>query len=124
LVVPTERQSFPKVRLGAEFAYPLGVKSFLIYGAGVTAMYGLLAAYSTISGNGLAFGSGDGVPLPSTWSGVGVLMAAAAALYGLGKQWDRSGFVAVRKRRPWLVPVVTTFVVFPALVMLLFMMLQ
>lgn len=114
------------------FTSPVDVKasaasfgsSFLTYGGGVTGMYGLLAAYSTVTGNKLAFGSGDGVPLPSTWLGVGVLMVAAVVLYWLGTRWDRPGFVAVRKRRPWLVPTVSTFVVFPALLVLLFMMVQ
>lgn len=97
---------------------------FLTYGGGITGLYGLLAAYSTISGNGLAFGSADGVPLPSTWPAVGILLGAAVGLYWLGTRWDRPRFVGVRQRHRWLVPVVVGFVVFPVLVGLLFLMLQ
>jgi hypothetical protein len=98
--------------------------SFLTYGGGITALYGLLAAYSTVTGTSFAFGSSNGIPLPSTWLGTAILLIAAAIMLFLGRQWDRPGFAALRSRRKWLVPVVVTFVVFPGLFMLLFMMLQ
>ena len=99
---------------------------FLTYGGGITGLYGALAAYSTISGTRFEFssGSGGGVPLPSSWPPVAVLLIAAAGLFALGRVWDRPGFAAVRQRRRWLVPVVVTFVLVPALVILLFAMLQ
>ena len=100
---------------------------FLTYGGGLTGLYGAIAAYSAATGTKFEFssaGSGGGVPLPSTWPPVAVLLLAALGLFALGRVWDRPGFTAVRKRRRWLVPVVVTFVVFPALVILLFAMLQ
>ncbi len=100
---------------------------FLTYGGGITGLYGAIAAYSTVSGTKFEFSSGNGgggVPLPSSWPPVAVLLIAAVGLFSLGRVWDRPGFAAVRQRRRWLVPVVVTFVVVPALVISLFAMLQ
>ncbi len=100
---------------------------FLMYGGGITAMYGALAAFSMLSGVKFEFGGDNGrggVPLPSSVPAVAVLFVAALGLYGLGARWDAPRFASVRARHRWLVPVVTTFVVVPSLVMLLFVMVR
>ncbi len=89
-------------------------------------MLGLFAVFSAATGMKFQFGSGGsgGVPLTSSWLGAGILLAVGAGGWWLGTRWDAPGFADFRKRRPWVVPVVVGLVGFPALVILLFVMLQ
>ncbi|MGB1275385.1 MAG: hypothetical protein ACPG77_06510 [Nannocystaceae bacterium] len=99
---------------------------FLMYGGGVAVMYGALALFSLLSGMKLEFGSSGmrGIPFPSSWPSVGLLVGFGVGCYLLGTRWDAPRFLALRQRLPWLVPVVVTFVIVPGLVVLLFAMLQ
>lgn len=100
---------------------------FLMYGGGIAVLYGALALFSLLSGMKLEFGSPGtrgGIPFPSSWPSVGLLVGFGVGCYLLGTRWDSPRFQATRQRLPWLVPVVVTFIIVPALVVLLFAMLQ
>ncbi len=99
----------------------------MVVGAGFALLYALLAALAVLAGWNLeltAAGAGGGVPLPRSWPAIGTLGLVAIVMLWLGRRWDRPAWAAFRKRRPWLVPVVVAFGVFPALVVLLFLFLQ
>lgn len=116
-----------RVLFGMNASRPSFGSMFLTYGGGLTGLYGAIGAYSAISGTKFEFGgggSGGGVPLASSWPAVATLLIAAVGLYALGRSWDRPAFAALRQRRRWLVPVVVTFVVVPALLVLIFMLVQ
>ncbi len=100
---------------------------FLMYGGGIAVMYGALALLSSLTGMKLEFGSPGsrgGIPFPSSWPSVGLLLGFGVGCYLLGTRWDTPRFLAFRQRLPWLVPVVVTLVIVPGLVALLFAMLQ
>ena len=99
---------------------------FLMYGGGVAVMYGALALFSLLSGMKFEFGASGsgGIPFPSSWPSVGLLLGVGVGSYLLGTRWDTPRLLALRQRRPWLVPVVVTVVVIPLLIVVLFAMLQ
>src|SRR5262245_34369958 len=97
----------------------------LLYAGGITGMYGLFVAFSAATGIRFELpndGGGRGIPLPASWFHFAIFAAFAIALWLAGKRWDRPGFVAFRRRRPWLVPTFAGLVLFPAFVMLLFVL--
>lgn len=67
-------------------------------------------------------GGGRGIPLPTNWFHAGLFTAIGGALWLSGQRWDRPGFVALRKRLPWLVSVVFGVVIVPASLVLIFVL--
>lgn len=97
----------------------------ILYAGGIAGIYALFIAFSAATGQRFEIAEGGrGVPLPHTWFHAILFVAIGAALWALGRAWDRERFVAVRKRRPWLAPTVGTLVVFPATVMLIFVLVK
>lgn len=86
---------------------PSFMRSLLLGLAGFAGLFSLITAYSALGGGGFnitAAGVDGGVPLPTGWTGFAVLAATAVALYGGSRVWDRPGFAAFRRRRPWALP--------------------
>jgi hypothetical protein len=94
---------------------------------GVAWIYALFVAISAATGHRFEI-SGDGVeqgvPLPATWFHAALFTALGAALWLLGRRWDATGFVLLRKRRPWLVPTVGVVLLLPASLMLIFVLVR
>jgi hypothetical protein len=99
----------------------------LLLAGGITWIYALFVAFSAATGYEFELageGTSRGVPLPSTWFHAALFTAVGAAFWLVGRAWDEQGFVALRKRRPWLVPLITCFVILPASLVLLFALVQ
>jgi len=106
MVQPAEQ---PPVLIGMsrDSKPPSFMRSLLFGLAGFAGLFALLTAYSALGGGGFnitAAGAGAGVPLPTGWTGFAVLAATAVVLYGGSRVWDRPGFEAFRRRRPWALP--------------------
>ena len=86
---------------------PSFMRSLLFGLAAFAGLFALITAYSALGGGGFnitAAGVDGGVPLPTGWTGFAVLAATAVVLYGGSRVWDRPGFDAFRRRRPWVLP--------------------
>lgn len=86
---------------------PSFMRSLLFGMAAFAGMFALVTAYSALGGgafNITAAGAGAGIPLPTGWTGFSVLAAAAVVLFAGSRVWDRQGFAAFRRRRPWALP--------------------
>jgi hypothetical protein len=102
-----------------------GLAQGLLLAGGICGIYGLFVAFSAATGQRFEIpndGGGRGIPLPTTWFHFAIFAAFAVALWFTGRAWDRAGFVAFRRRRPWLVPTIVGVVIVPAFVMLLFVL--
>jgi hypothetical protein len=87
----------------------------------------LFVAISAVTGHRFEI-SGDGVdrgvPLPSNWFYAMLFTAVGGAFWWLGGRWDAPRFVAFRQRRPWVVPLVATFVVAPLTLVVMFLLVR
>lgn len=100
-----------------------GFAQVLCYLGGTAWIYALFVGITAATGYRFeitADGVENGIPLPDTWFHFGLLVAVGAALWMGGRKWDAPRFVALRTRRPWLVPVLGVFVLLPASLALLF----
>ncbi len=94
---------------------------------GIAWIYALFVAISAVTGHRFEIageGTSRGIPLPASWPHFGLFMAIGAALWFGGRRWDAPGFAAFRKRRPWVVPVIGAFVIAPASLMLIFLLVR
>jgi hypothetical protein len=99
----------------------------LLYAGGIAWIYALVVVISIVTDTRFEIpndGGGSGIPLPNTWFYAALFTAIGGVLWRSGRWWDRPGFTALRARRPWLVPVVFTLVVFPAIVMFIFVLVR
>jgi len=83
------------------------MRSLLLGLAAFAGLFALITAFSALGGGGFsitAAGAGGGIPLPTGWTGFAALAATAVVLYGASRVWDRPGFEAFRRRRPWALP--------------------
>jgi hypothetical protein len=97
----------------------------ILYAGGIAFIYALFVAVSAVSGWRFEIpndGGGRGIPLPSSWFHAALFAAIGGALWFVGRRWDAPRFVALRSRRPWLVPVVFGVVVVPASLVLIFVL--
>lgn len=99
----------------------------IAYCGGIAGLYGLVVAISAVTGKRFQIGGSGGskgIVLPNSWGYVALFMGIGAVLWFIGRRWDAAGFVAVRRRRPWLVPTFVGVVVVPASLMLIFMLVR
>ena len=83
------------------------MRSLLFGLAAFAGLFALVTAFSALGGGEFsitAAGAGGGIPLPTGWTGFAVLAATAVVLYSGSRVWDRPGFEAFRRRRPWALP--------------------
>jgi hypothetical protein len=95
----------------------------LLLAGGITGIYGLFVAFSAATGQRFEIpndGGGRGIPLPTSWFHFAIFAGFAIALWLTGRAWDRTAFVAFRRRRPWVVPTIFGVVIVPAFLVLLF----
>ncbi len=94
---------------------------------GTAWIYALFVAISAATGWRFAIsgdGGGRGIPLPDTWFHAALFTGIGALLWLAGGRWDREGFVAFRRRRPWVVPVIVAVVIVPATLVLIFLLVR
>ena len=97
----------------------------LMYLGGAAWLFGLATLIGTVTSMRFvvtADGVERGIPLATGWFYVALYAVLGAAFWFGGPSWYHPRFVGLRERRPWLVPVVGTFVLFPALVMFIFVL--
>lgn len=90
-------------------------------------LFAVLAAITATTGQRFQLvgrGSTQGMPLPTSWFHAGLLAAVGLALWFLAPAWDAPAFVAFRAKRRWVVPIVSTFVLFPLFIVALFMLVR
>lgn len=83
------------------------MRSLLFGLAAFAGLFALVTAFSALGGgafNITAAGAGAGIPLPTGWTGFAVLATTAVVLFAGSRVWDRPGFAAFRRRRPWALP--------------------
>lgn len=94
-----------------------------MYAGGIAGIYALFVAFSAATGQRFEIageGGGRGVPLPSSWPHAALFVAIGCALWIAGRRWDRPGFVALRQRRRWLMPVVIGCGIVPGVLVMIF----
>lgn len=102
-----------------------GMAQGLSYAGGIAGIHALVIAFSAATGHRFQIGGdggSSGIPLPQSWFHAALFVALGGALWLAGGRWDTPRFVAVRARRPWLMPVVTGLVLVPAGLVLLFLL--
>jgi hypothetical protein len=84
-------------------------------------IYAIFVAISAATGERFEI---EGMPLPASWFHAALFTFLGSLFWFGGPRWDSPAFVAFRARRPWLVPVVGLFVILPASLALIFVLVQ